>query len=307
MKETVKTAPKKSTRATEQKAASTKTSRFRFGSRRSGTAHPKLRQRAAEVRRRPWRLAGVLALIAALVGGVIYLFGFSTVFAVEDVTVTGANGEIADGAHDLAAQHTGRPMARVSTEHLESQVLEDLRIASVDVGRSWPSTITLDLRLREPALVLNQSGVQGLYLVDAEGVIYDTVAEAPAEVPVARGPKGDVDPEDLRALQAVPAALPATVADHAEGLRLRDGGQITFTVGAIEVIWGDGANAELKGRVLEGLLAQDGLDPGFDTGLESGTEDDEDVVEAGEEPLVIDLSTPSTPVVTGLQTAEPTE
>lgn len=356
MKDTVTTAPTKAkAKAAQKKAAppkravqkqaaepskATKDHSFARVSNkaRAGTVHPKLRQRAAEVRRRPWRLVGIIALVAALVGGVIYLFGFSNAFVVEEVTVTGADGEVADGAREVAVQTMAHPMARVNTARLEEQVLQDLRIETADISRAWPSTLTLDLTLRTPALVVNQSGVQGLQLVDAEGVIYDTVADRPEDIPFVRAPKGELDPAQLRAVQAVPAALPDSVAERADGLRLRDGGKITFSVGDIEVIWGDGSNAELKGRVLEGLLAQDGFaaalgedasasdgdGSGEDGSGEDGSgEDGQDSGEAADaaavdsapegeltatgEPLVIDLSTPATPVVTGLQTAEPTD
>lgn len=254
--------------------------------------HPRLRQRAAEVRRRPWWIAGIATLVLALVGGVIFLFGFSSVFVAEEVVVTGAEGEIADGAHEVGAASIGRPLARVDTDRLEEQVMEDLRIDSVDVGRSWPSTITLDLTLREPALTINQRGSQGFQLADAQGVIYDTVGAAPEGITVVRAPAGDLAPEDLRAVQSVPAALPPALADQAEGLRLTGSGEIQFSIGSIRVTWGDGSSPDLKARALQGLLEQDGIDPEAEAGADG-------------EPVTIDLTTPTTAVVTGLQTADP--
>lgn len=257
------------------------------------TAHPKLAQRASAVRRKPWWVAGILALVLALVAGVVYLFGFSTVFIVEEVTVAGADGEVAEVAHEVAAGSMGRPLARVSTDALEERVLEDLRVATVDVGRSWPSTITLDLTLRQPALAVRQSGTQGFQLADAEGVVYDTADKAPDGLLVVRAPAGDLDPADLQAVQTVPAALPPALARRADELRLGEGGDIQFTLGEIEVTWGDGSSPELKARTIEALLDQEGIDP------------DEEPDE-GEERITIDVSTPSTAVVTGLETAEPT-
>ncbi|NLG22204.1 MAG: FtsQ-type POTRA domain-containing protein [Actinomycetales bacterium] len=267
---------------------------YRWGKRKGQPkAHPKLRQRAAAVRRRPWWVAGILTLVLALVAGVIYLFGFSTVFIVEQVTVAGAEGEVADGAHEIGATTLGRPLARVDTDRLEELVLEDLRVDTVDVGRSWPSTITLDLTLREPALAVTQSGTRGVLLADAEGVVYDTVEKAPPGLTVVRAPKGDLDPAALQAVQTVPAALPPALARRAEDLRLGAGGDIQFSIGEIAVTWGDGSSPELKARTLEALLEQDGIDP-------------DAVPEAADERVTIDVSTPSTAVVTGLQTAEPT-
>ncbi|WP_256840692.1 cell division protein FtsQ/DivIB [Ornithinimicrobium cryptoxanthini] len=257
-------------------------------------AHKKFRARAAEVRARPWRIVAVLALVAALVGGVVFLFGWSTAFVVEEITTAGADGEVAELAQANAGVPIGRPMARVDTDAVEERVLQDLRVASVDVGRSWPSTLTLELTLRQPALVVRQSGLRGVLLADAQGVVYDTADEAPEDLPTVSAPKGDLEPAHLQAALTLPAALPAAVARKADDLRLDAAGRLQFTVGSVTVRWGDGTNAELKGRVLKGLLEQEGIDPSGEVDPVTG-------------PIEIDLSTPSTPVVTGLQTASPTD
>ena len=255
--------------------------------------HEKFQQRAAQARRRPWRVVAALALILALVGGVVFLFGYSAAFVVKDVTVAGAKGEVATSAQDKAAIPLGRPLARVNVDQVEGRVLEDLRVATVDVGRSWPSTVTLELTLREPALAVQQSGTKGVQLADAQGVIYDTVEKAPKGVPTVKAPKGEVSAAALQGAMAVPASLPAPVAKQTKGLAIGKDGQLTFTVGSIAVTWGDGSDAELKGRVLEGLLEQDGMDPQAEVDPVGG-------------PVSIDLTSAMTPVVTGLQTASPT-
>lgn len=268
---------------------STPASTYRFGARKGQPrAHPRLRQRAAAVRRRPWRVVGVLAVVLALVAGVVFLFGFSSVFQVEEVTVTGAQGDIADDAQAVGDTQLGRPLARVDAAALEARVLEDMRVADIEIERNWPSGLTLDLTLRKPTLAINQSGTQGILLVDSEGAVFNNIKEAPKGVPVARVLiKGeDLDPDLLVALQELRDSLPESVAQETEGLTLTKTGDIQFTVGTIEVVWGDGSSPELKGRALEGLLEQEGIDP------------DAEVPAAG--PMRIDVTTPATPVVTGL-------
>ncbi|WP_114907868.1 cell division protein FtsQ/DivIB [Ornithinimicrobium murale] len=268
---------------------STKERTYRFGKRKGQPkAHPRLRQRAAEVRRRPWRVVGVLALILALVAGVVFLFGFSTVFEVEEVTVAGAKGDIADDAQVVGDTQLGRPLARVDAQALEERVLEDTRVASVEISRNWPSGLTLDLTLRKPTLAIDQSGTPGIQLVDSEGTVFNTIKDKPKGVPLARVriQDEDLDPDDLVALQELRDALPEAVAKETGDLTLTRTGDIEFTVGAIEVVWGDGSNAQLKGRVLQGLLEQEGLDP------------EAEVPAAG--PMTIDVTIPTTPVVTGL-------
>lgn len=265
---------------------------YRWGRRKGQPKpHPKLRQRAQQVRRRPWRAVAALGVILALVAGVVFLFGYSSVFDVEEVTVAGAEGEVADGAREVASTSVGQPLARVDTEVLAGQVQQDLRIASVDVRRQWPSGLSLDLTLREPALAINQSGTKGILLADGDGIVYDNVKQAPKGIPLVKVLiKGDdLDPAHLVALQGLRDSLPEDLQAKAKEVTLTANGDIQFLVGNIEVLWGDGSNAPLKGRALQGLLEQDGLDP------------DAEVPYAG--PMRIDLSTPSTPVVTGLTPA----
>lgn len=256
-------------------------------------AHKKFQQRAAQVRRRPWRVVGVLALILALVGGVIFLFGYSRAFVVKDITVAGAKGEVARSAQERAGIPLGVPLARVNVDDVESRVLEDLRVDTVDVGRSWPSTLTLELTLREPALAVQQSGTKGFGVVDAQGVVYDTLEKAPKGVPTITAPKGELSAEALQGAMAIEASLPAPVAKQVEGVSIGEDGQLQFMVGAVAVTWGDGADAQLKGRVLEGLLEQEGLAPEAEVDPVTG-------------PVTIDLTSATTPVVTGLPTATPT-
>lgn len=287
-------AAKASRRSRPERDLKERSTTYRWGRRKGQPKpHPRLHQRAAAVRRRPWWTIGILALVLALVGGVIYLFGFSSAFVVKEVTVAGAEGEIADGAREIATDQMGRPLARVDTVQVEERVLEDLRIDSVDVGRSWPATLTLDLTLREPALAIKQKGTGGVQLADRQGVVYESVSKAPKGMTVVSAPAGDLDPADLQAAQALPESLPPAIRKQMKGLQLTATGDMRFTIGHIQVTWGDGSNAELKAKTLEALLDQDGIDPDAETG------------ELGE-PVTIDVSTPSTAVVTGLDPEEPT-
>ncbi|WP_109474369.1 cell division protein FtsQ/DivIB [Ornithinimicrobium cavernae] len=284
-----------STQQQEESRSRRQSGTYRWGRRKGQPKpHPRLRQRAAEIRRRPWRVVGVLALVLALVAGVVYLFGFSSAFEVEKVTVAGAKGHIAEVAQETAEVNLGRPLARVNASTLEQRILEDLRVASVEIHRDWPSGLTLDLTLRKTALAVKQSGTSGVLLVDDQGVVFNNIAKAPKGAPTAQVMiRGDeLDPADLVALQTLPDSLPKAVAKQAGDLTLTRQGDIKFTIGNIEVVWGDGSNAALKGRVLEALLAQEGLDPKAD------------VPATG--PMMIDVATPTTPVVTGLVTEEPT-
>lgn len=249
-------------------------------------AHERFRRRAAQVRRRPWRYAGGLLAVLLLAAGVVYLFGFSPAFVVEEVRVEGAEGALAEDVVAAAAVPHGVPLTRVDTGAVEERVLEDLRVREVEVQRSWPSAVTLVVELREPALAVSQSG-RPLQLADASGVVYDTVEKRPKGVPQVGAPAGDLDPESLVGVLEMRAALPEQILEDVRGMRVSSGGELRFDLGAVRVEWGPPEQAALKAKVLEALLQQSGVDP-----------------EAEEQPVTVDLSVPSTPVVTGMPLAE---
>jgi cell division protein FtsQ len=248
-------------------------------------AHERFRRRAAQVRRRPWRYAGGLLAVLLLAAGVVYLFGFSPAFVVKEVHVEGAEGDFAEEVVAAAAVPQGVPLARVDTGAVATRVLEDLRVREVEVQRSWPSGITLVVEPRQPALAVSQSG-KPMQLADASGVLYDTVKERPKGVPQVGVSSGDVDPASLVGVLEMRAALPDEILEDVRGMRITSRGELRFDLGSVRVEWGPPEQATLKATVLGALLQQSSIDP------------------EAENTISVDLSVPSTPVVTGMPLAE---
>jgi cell division protein FtsQ len=249
--------------------------------------HDRFKERARRIRRRPWRVVGWVVAVVALVVAVVGVLLWSPAFVVEDVVVEGVEGPIAEGAATSAAVPLGLPLARVDTEAVSARVEEDLRIAEAVVERDWPSTVVVQLRLREPALVLDQAGVGQRQVVDAGGVVYDSVADRPRDVPVVRATRGEVSQESLAGVLAMLEAVDPETAEDVTGLQLTGDGDLRFRLGGLTVLWGGPQEAEIKGPVLEALLMQEQITP------------------QTEQSIVLDLAVPQTPVVTGLEpTAE---
>src|SRR5690606_6306523 len=103
------------------------------------------RARARNVRGpRAWRRALLRwgRVVVGLVAGVVFLFFFSAAFVVEDVQVSGVEGEVAESVEHHADIPQGRPLARVSESRLSERVLTgDKRVRSISVERRWPSTV----------------------------------------------------------------------------------------------------------------------------------------------------------------------
>ncbi len=239
---------------------------------------------------RAWRrtVLGWGSLVAVLAAAVVFLFFFSAAFVVEDVTVSGVKGEVADSVVHHADIPRGRPLARVSESRVSERVLAgDTRVREVTVDRKWPSTVVYDVQLREPALALRQGSTT--WLADAGGVVYDQAKKAPKGVPTVRVSEApeELSRETVQGLLELWAMRPAK--KELEGKlstpTYAANGTVSMEIDQLTVKWGAPTEAEKKWKVVSALLGQDSIDP------------------QGGIPQTIDVSSPETPVVTGLPPA----
>jgi cell division protein FtsQ len=224
-----------------------------WGSGSSGRGRSSRQRFARRAWSRRWatvRRVVLLLLVVALVGGAGWLVFVSSVLAVERVEVSGVHTVSTERISRAAAVPLGEPLARVNVDRVRERVEDVPVVARADVGRSWPHTVSVEVVERTPVAVVRQGGE--LRLIDAEGVMYRTVASPRRGLPVVTvGP----DPQTLPSAAAVVADLPRPLArrvSHVRAatidsieLRLRDGRS---------VVWGSAESSELKAEVLASLL-----------------------------------------------------
>jgi cell division protein FtsQ len=198
----------------------------------------------------------LLALILLALGGLVWLVGFTSVLGVRTVDVTGASIAGTEQVRAVAAVVDGTPLARVDTDAVAERVRSLPSVASVDVGRSWPSTLTIAVTERVPVAVVAAGGA--FLVVDATGVVFDQVAERPAGVVdlVVASPGPD-DPATRAALRVLAALTPelraqtvAVAAGSPYGIELR-------LTGERQVVWGADDQNERKALVATSLLTVD--------------------------------------------------
>lgn len=255
------------------------------GARRKGSTGTRLKKAPRRAPSSRGRLLAFGALLAALVGGLVFLFFFSAAFVVKDVTVAGVEGDLATSVEELADVPRGRPLAKVSEGRISDRVLQDLRISDLSVGIDWTSsTVTLEATPREPALVLTQGGRS--WLSDVDGVVYDQVAKPSNKLPAVAVPEQptDLGADTVRGLVELwrmrpdPAELEGDLATP----RMDAKGLVTMKVDQLTILWGEPTETEKKWTIVTALIAQDSIDP------------------QGGIPQTIDVSLPQTPVVTGI-------
>lgn len=143
----------------------------------------RMRRRRAKVWRRRLVTAGIVLLLLAVVGGLVWLVGFSPLLASHAVRVKGAQTLTADQVVAKAQVPMDVPLVYVPTDRVAARVKDFPQVEAVKVRRAWPETIEITVTERAPVYVV-KTPADGLRLVDRAGVPF---LPAPAEhgLPVA--------------------------------------------------------------------------------------------------------------------------
>ncbi|MFI8815146.1 MULTISPECIES: cell division protein FtsQ/DivIB [unclassified Streptomyces] len=215
-------------------------------------------------RRRPSRrtLLILIAVAAALLtAGVVWVLYGSSWLRVERVSTTGVGVLTRAEVERAAAVPIGAPLISVDTGAMENRLRQKLsRIDRVDVVRSWPHGIGLKVTERKPVLLVKKGAK--FIEVDAKGVRFATVDQAPRGVPLLK-----LTPDQsaslrrfgsdrlLREAVRVAGDLPENVSKDTRVVRVTsyDSISLELTRGRV-VAWGSGEEGAVKARVLAALM-----------------------------------------------------
>lgn len=201
--------------------------------------------------RRLWPWLASAAAVAALVFGLLWA---TPLFAVKDVRVFGT--EVLDAAEVASAadDYLERSILRADLDVIAAEIASLPPVKSVEVSRSWPTSIHIRVTEREPHLAVS-SGGETFLMVDSTGVVFDEVTEIPASIwnveLAAPGPDDLATGETLAVLQA----LPSDLADMVERVEALSPASVTLYLEDGRTLqWGDGADNDEKIRVALRLL-----------------------------------------------------
>lgn len=218
-------------------------------------------ERRLDLRRHRWFHIALAAVGAVLVGVVIWLIWFSSVLDARTVSVEGQSSLSATQVRKAADVPLGGPLARVDLTAVEARVKAVPRVRLVEVSRSWPHGVTIDVTERS-AVVWSRVGGE-FRGIDRFGVDFRSYPKKPSGLIEARVSATDAE-QRLQTLQAVAAI--------ADGIRRDDPAlrkQIQAIIGSTKdsvvldltkgrtVTWGSEAQAARKLEVLEQLLEID--------------------------------------------------
>lgn len=217
-------------------------------------------------RRRLLRLVRAFAILFALAaaGALVWLVGWSTVLAVEEVRVEGASARLEEQVIDAAEVPLGRPLARLDTKAVAERVDALPDVGEVEVRRSWPNAVTIEVSPRVPAAAVVDGDTW--WNVDKEGVMFAPSTTQPDGVPVLDAPVDDEESATRAAGVEVVTSLPTELRDLVASVEADSEADIrlTLTDGA-SVRWGTSTRNEDKAAVLIALIAdQDEVPSVFD-------------------------------------------
>lgn len=201
------------------------------------------------------RAVVVLSVVTVVVLG--YLLFFSSLLGVRSVEVSGLHRVAKAEVLELAGIPADEPMLRVDTAAAEDRIAALPQVASVEVGRSLPSTITIEVVERTPLAYFNSA--DGIHLVDRSGVAFHQVGKPPKGLPELR--VGKVAPKDpaTRAAVTVLAGVPAKLREKVRAVGAATPGSVELTLsGGKTVHWGDAQQLDRKAHVLAALLSRPG-------------------------------------------------
>ena len=212
--------------------------------------------------RRRWaqrfkRLRPVLyaVLVLALVATGVWLVFFSSVVTVREVSVQGNQTVSSVRVRAVAKAPIGRQLARVDLAAIRARVETIPAVKSVSVSRSWPHTIAISVTERTPVAVVDRSA--GLQAVDEDGVLFDSYARQPDDLPLVETAP-DVKSEALAEAAHVVSALRADIRAIVDRVEVESVDRITLHLtGGRTVMWGSAEQSDDKAAVLAVLLKQD--------------------------------------------------
>ncbi|SFB38318.1 cell division protein FtsQ [Amycolatopsis marina] len=203
--------------------------------------------------RRRW-----VALLSVLtVAALVYLLFFTSMLGVRSVEVLGNAAVSTEKVLTAAGVPDRESMFVLDTDHIQERVGALPGVATVDVSRSWPSTVTIEVSERTPIGFYNTG--EKLHLVDGTGVVYKEIPEKPSGLPELKLPR--VAPEDpvTRAVTGVLVAIPKDLRDRVVSASAKTAGSVVLTLNDGKTVrWGDADQAGRKAKVLAVLLTREG-------------------------------------------------
>ncbi|MCG6566183.1 cell division protein FtsQ/DivIB [Tessaracoccus sp. ZS01] len=205
-------------------------------------------------RRRRWWFRGGLAGALALVGLGVWLAFFSTVFAAQQVSVTGVSLLTTDQVVTAAEVSMGEPLLTQDLGAVTQRVNDLPAVRSAEVSRQLPDTVVIEVTERTAAFLRERDGQYDW--IDEEGVAFHrTASPGPQDLPATVAVVEDQQ-RLLADVATVANHIPADVRPAVVSISAEAVDRISLALeGGRTVVWGSADESELKADVVSALLS----------------------------------------------------
>lgn len=189
-------------------------------------------------------IAAVVLMTIATVGA-----AYSPLFAVESVTVVGAQQVDADEVASALSTQVGTPLPLIDDSEIKAALVGFPLIESYTVEARPPHELVVRIVERTPIGVIESSA--GFTLVDAAGVALSTTQSPAAGQPVLVV-TGGVDSEAFDAAGMVIRSLPPEIMAQVTEVAATTPNDVTLTLGSTgtRIVWGSAEDSPMKALVL---------------------------------------------------------
>jgi cell division protein FtsQ len=191
------------------------------------------------------------AFIAALFAGLVYLFAWSSIFAVSTVAITGApTAETEKSISQIANISTGQKLARVEPRAIAHRIEDLTWIKSVDISRNWINgEVEIVVTPRTPSAYFNGA------TMDASGTIFTLPGFEGADLPRVSAPTPELGLSAIELFQSLPEDFKSKVISLSAQNDSNIAMQIALNEREIRVLWGANEKSALKIEVINALVA----------------------------------------------------
>ena len=183
--------------------------------------------------------------IAIIVGAASYALGWSTLFTVSSVEVTGTDQRLPQSIK------VGEKLARVEPRAVAATYEKFAFVQDAQVSRNWISgKVTISITSRTPVAIFNNQAI------DDSGKAFVVKGELPAALPQIQASSVEIAVAAVEFMKS----LPEEIRSNLKILKVRSTGAYVMDVDVqgrkVEVRWGFATENELKAKVYKALLEQ---------------------------------------------------
>ena len=202
-------------------------------------------------RRRVLAAAGITAVFATVVG----VAAFSPLLALKEITVVGAERVDAEAVRMALDDQLGTPLAMVNFDEITTELSAFALIRSYTTESLPPHTLVVTIVEREPVGAVDDG--TRFAVVDAAGVVIESVTDRPAAVTLIDAGDPDLDNPAFASAVEVLLALEPDLRARVDSVTASTEDDVTLLLsgGAQSVTWGSSARSKFKARVLAALVA----------------------------------------------------